>query len=292
MVKLERILSGPGISLLHGFNGSYIGALLESCPTLLKFPLLLTMTGTDLTEPALRDPLCLKALEHSQAITIFHPFFRRILNTAVPTCDQKIYCIPQGVALPPHNPRKSIIPPRTSNEIRMLLPSGLRPAKDIHLVLDAFQAIKPDNPTLSLYIAGCRIDPAYASEIENRLDTIVDANYLGELPFAQMPNFYAQGDIVINSSIQEGQPQAALEAMSLGLPALLRAVPGNLGIMQNGLEGYYFKTADDLSQFCTILIRHPDRRRAMGKAAQTLIRHDFSAPKEIAAYAELYQRWI
>lgn len=279
----------PYVKLIHGFNASYTGMFLRQIPELAALPLLLTMTGTDLDPTSLRANADSRlALQSCAAAVVFHQDFIQPLASALPIGLEKILCIPQGVALPPLSPAAAV-PDRRAGEVRLLLPSGLRAVKDIMLALDAFAQLKPRYPELSLYIAGCAIEPDYSQSVQNRVNALSDTEFLGEIPYAQMPAFYAAGDMVINCSVFEGQPQAALEAMSLGRPALLRAVPGNLNTITHGREGYYFDTVETLAARIAELTENPALRHTMGRSAKQLVAERYNVQDEIDAYDRLYK---
>jgi glycosyltransferase involved in cell wall biosynthesis len=100
------------------------------------------------------------------------------------------------------------------------------------------------------------------------------------------------GDVVMNTSNSEGQPQGALEAMSLGKPCILTAVPGNLNIINHGIEGFYVDGEADLVTAAKTLINDPARIVEMGKNAHTLVKTRFSLEREIDAYCTIYQHNI
>lgn len=76
--------------------------------------------------------------------------------------------------------------------------------------------------------------------------------YLGEIDHRAISGLYAAADLVLNTSLAEGQPQAALEGMSLGLPAIMTAVTGNLGIMTGGREGFYVRDPGNWLKLCCV----------------------------------------
>jgi len=103
-----------------------------------------------------------------------------------------------------------------------------------------------------------------------------------------MYSLLSTGDVVLNTSYAEGQPQAALEAMSLGKPCLLTAVPGNINIIENSVEGYYVHNQDDLAAAARNLMVNHELRRQMGENARRLVEQKYSLKKELDAYEQLY----
>jgi len=143
-----------------------------------------------------------------------------------------------------------------------------------------------------LVIIGAVIDHDYADYIQKRLIKLSWVRYLGEIPHDQMKNILFLGDIVLNTSNSEGQPQGALEAMSLGKPVILSAVPGNLGLIIHGVEGYYQSNEKELIKAARSLIVNADLRKGMGMAAQRMVETRFAIEKEMDAYAEVYRQLL
>ncbi|HBQ26402.1 MAG TPA: hypothetical protein DD791_08420 [Syntrophomonas sp.] len=107
-----------------------------------------------------------------------------------------------------------------------------------------------------------------------------------------MYSLLSVGDVVLNTSHAEGQPQAALEAMSLGKPCLLTAVPGNINIIENGVEGYYVHNQDDLVVAARKLMLNQKLRQQMGENARRLVEQKYSLKKELDAYEQLYHQLL
>ncbi|PKM75984.1 MAG: hypothetical protein CVU90_14870 [Firmicutes bacterium HGW-Firmicutes-15] len=148
------------------------------------------------------------------------------------------------------------------------------------------------HPRLRLLIIGAAIDGLYSRHILDRIRYLNWINYLGEIPHAQMQSLLLTGDVVLNTSTSEGQPQGALEAMSLGKPCILSAVPGNLKLIEEGIEGFYVQGEADLISAANTLINDPARRAAMGKNAQNLVKTSFSLEREIDAYSTIYNNLL
>ena len=127
--------------------------------------------------------------------------------------------------------------------------------------------MQPEFPAIRLVIIGAVIDPAYAAQIRNRIQALPWVTYLGEIPHQAMSGILALGDIVLNTSDSEGQPQGALEAMSLAKPTLMTAVPGNLNLITDGVEGFYVRDEADLIRSARILLEDPALRKNRWAAA-------------------------
>lgn len=287
---LDQLTHTTEYSLVHGYHALKCARIIHHS-LIKKIPLLLTTTGTDinfdLTGPERNQTIA--ALLSARKVVVFSEDLHKQILAVAPELQSRLVIIRQGVKL-------SSGPAVTRTELGLspanavfILPSGLRPVKNLDLAVDALKSIYPACPQLRLLILGTPIDEKYADHIKNRLQDLEWASYLGELPHQHMRGIMQIADIVLNTSLAEGQPQGALEAMSLGKPSILTAVPGNLGIIQHGCQGYYVSTAAELAEYARQLIQNPLLRQTMGVAARRLVQEKFSPEAEIAAYSRLYQ---
>jgi len=162
--------------------------------------------------------------------------------------------------------------------------------KNVDLLIDALEKIQPDYPHLKLLIIGAIINPQYSRMILERIKSLPWVSYLGEIPHECVRDLILHADVVVNTSLAEGQPQGALEAMSLGLPCILTAVPGNLHIIEDGGEGFYVNTESELTQAARTFMDNPQLTIKMGQAARELVAKKFNPGKELNAYENLYQQ--
>ena len=99
-------------------------------------------------------------------------------------------------------------------------------------------------------------------------------------------------DIGILSSFSEGQPNAILEYMYVGLSIIASDIPGNKEILQD-TESCFFKTdsAKDLVEAFRVM-RSFDRRYESGKKNASLCRQKYSPEKMFADYKALLDELI
>lgn len=287
--RLKNACKEKRYGFVHSFNAFYTVEAFKRVPGLSDLPLLLTTTGTDL-HYGLRGPKkqdLQNIIKQAEYTVVFNRDFKTLLDF-VPDFDKKVLCIPQGVWLEAAEPYfRSQIGLEQQN-IVFILPSGLRPVKNLDLTLKALARVQSQIPDIRLLIVGASLERSYADAFLSRIADLSWVKYLGEIPHSRMGSLYQLGDVVVNSSLAEGQPQAALEAMSLARPALLSAVPGNLGIIQHGLHGYYFRDSEELAAYALELAGEPEKRTIMGERALELTRRKFSLAAEIEAYQRLY----
>lgn len=288
--SIKSLIAREKYDLLHCLHGLSCGSLLEEVPELRKLPLILTTTGTDINGKwsETEKKTISFAFSHARELVVFNSEFKRFFSEHYPSLISRVRVIPQGVKLPPS---KSLIKSDLGlnpKSVVFLLPSGLRPIKNIEIAIKAFKNINVEVPRC-LLIVGAIIDKEYGEKIIDLISGEDAVKYLGELPHEEMGGIMGLSDIVLNTSYAEGQPQGVLEAMSLGKPAILSAVPGNIGVLKNGLEGYYFNNELELRNTMETLILDPLLRERLGSKAIQLVKDRFSVEQEIRSYCHLYE---
>ena len=288
--QMQLALAQSEYSLVHGFHALHFNKVLQLFPQIRSLPIILTTTGTDIHYDlwGAEKALVWDAIQSAQRIVFFNDDFRTGLLAVYPEIPDRLVTIPQGVCLEqgPIKSRQQL--GLSTEEFIFLLPSGLRPVKDIHLAVDALSILYQKNPAIRLLIIGPIIDYQYGSQVLSRISKLSWVTYLGEIPHSKMANIFAIGDVVINSSLSEGQPQAALEAMSLGKPCILTAVSGNLNLIKAGVEGFYINDRFEMFTAAERLLENKSLREEMGQNARKLIQARFTVEQEIDAYQRLY----
>jgi len=94
--------------------------------------------------------------------------------------------------------------------------------------------------------------------------------YLGELPFSEMPAFYNKADLIVLPSVTEGFPSVILEAYACGKPVIAarEAFPEELKI---------FGSVADISEFETeIRVLMNSDLEALGREARSYVKKHYS----------------
>lgn len=290
--RLEAKMETVKYAFVHGFHALHFARFLHKKRWLEEIPLILTTTGTDLHYDlnGQERSLIEGVFQTARKIVVFHQDFVPLLNTLSPGLESKVISIPQGVFLPSGPALELDQFGFQKDDFIFLLPSGIRPVKNLELAIGALEKLQPGYPQLKLLIIGAQLHPDYSQSIMERIGLLPWVKYLGEIPHEQMRSVMLQCDVVINCSHAEGQPQGALEAMSLGKPCILTAVSGNLNIIRHGKEGFYVRNETEFAQAARSYLNQPELTLIMGQAASVLVKNHFSMEKEINAYHRLYQQ--
>lgn len=288
---LQDHLANKSYAVVHAFHLSHFGRLLVKVPGLRRYPLVLTITGTDIhVDLEQQQALAFSTLQAISACVVFNPAFVPTLTSLLKDAQRpRIEVIAQGVDLPPGPPLHRSVLDLSENDVVFLMPTGMRPIKNIEMALDGLDKLVQEDNRVKLLLMGPILEPHYGAWILDRLKHLPWASYLGEIPHDHIAGVLSTGDIVLNCSQSEGQPQAALEAMSLGIPAILSLVPGNIGILEEGKQGFYASGVHDFVEKCRVLLNNPDLRRRMGLAARNLVRRSFNPEVEVKQHIQLYQ---
>ena len=97
-------------------------------------------------------------------------------------------------------------------------------------------------------------------------------------------------DLLLHPAEREGLGVAVLEAMSAARPVVAVAAGGLVDLIESGVDGVLVPTADAqaLAEAIAVLIDAPRRREALGRAARSRVRRDFSVAAMVDAYLDLY----
>ncbi len=97
-------------------------------------------------------------------------------------------------------------------------------------------------------------------------------------------------DLFVLSSLEEGMPNALIEAMGTGLPSVVTSVGGNPEVVDDGVTGYLVPAADHgaMADRMVELLTDRDLRLRMGEAARRRFEFGFTLPAMIASYEALY----
>ena len=161
------------------------------------------------------------------------------------------------------------------------------PTKGCHLVIEAFNQVRPDIPLL---VVG-NIDqvPSYAANLRqmaaNRPVIFLPLVTNKELLFG----IVKLSRLFIFPSISEGMSIMLLEAASLGVPILCSDIEENSTVLKT--TALYFKSGDscDLAARLACALEHPDQMRTLGENASVLLSQNLTWNRIVSCYDRLYE---
>lgn len=253
-----------------------------------------TLHGTDTTLLG-RDPGYGPAIQHamaqSDAVTTVSEYLRRETQRLLPV-DRPIDVI--------YNFSKPRRPTRTRDEMRQELgvggealiwhASNLRPVKRIGLLLETVARVRPAKSFKLLILAGDSF-AAFAADV-SRLG--LEGRVIVCEKVEDFENYLQAADLALFTSESESFCLSILEAMFFGIPSVTTAVGGIPEVIEDNVSGGLVPgtDADTLAAAVQGLIEQPNRRAALGLAAQNRAQERFSAEVIVPQYEALYRRLL
>ena len=194
-------------------------------------PLVITGRGEDVLtsskDPALRDEICEALRSANQLIAVSDEIAEAMARLGAD--EKKIAVVPNGVdterfgGLDRNASRRALNLPQ---DRRIIISVGyLLERKGYHLLVDALAELRKQNPDLLLLIVGgvARWGQDYTAQIRARIAAHGLEDHVrmtGALPPEELPQWYAAADLFALLTSREGCPNALLEALASGLPAV------------------------------------------------------------------------
>lgn len=243
-----------------------------------------------LTEvPLVRQAACLQALTRKEA--------RQFLEYGLPV-DYEI--IPNGVKEElmdrnrAPNPGYFGMPPECRT---LLFLSRIHPKKGLDLLVQAAQSVRHSHPTLRFVVAGGDGGSGYLSALKSKCLSLGVSDmfiFLGEVEGDQKLEVLTAADAFVLPSYSEGLPVAVLEALAVGLPAVITD-ECNLPEVA-GLGAGYVVTPESVciaSAIQQLFSLSDDQRRHMGKSGRELIAERYTwsriSRQTLACYQHLLE---
>ncbi|MDX1700636.1 MAG: GT4 family glycosyltransferase PelF [Melioribacteraceae bacterium] len=226
-----------------------------------------------------------------QVITLFNR--NKEIEIEIGCDESKINLIPNGVDITKFMDLKN---PINDGKIRIGAIVRVVPIKDIKTMLQSFSLIKNDVLNAELYIMGpIEEDPPYYLECLQMVETmgLKDVIFTGEV---QIKEYLHIMDIMMLTSISEGQPLAILEGLACSKPF----VTTNVGSCKELIYGNSdnFGTAgvivpvmhyEQLAKGVIKLCEDEPLRIEMGKNGYERVKNAYTHKEFISSYRNLYQ---
>lgn len=178
--------------------------------------------------------------------------------------------IPNGVDLDRFVPE-----PAAVQDIDVLFCGRIERRKGSRPMVELCQRLVREQPGIRICIVGYGDDDAYVNAELGKLPNIT---LTGKVPFAEMAGYYRRSKLYVSTSYYEGLPGTCLEAMAMGLPAVVFDFLFYRELVLQGETGWLVAPNDLAAMAAQIraALADPARARAMGQAARARLATDFS----------------
>ncbi len=277
----------PHADVIHILHATRFAAWAKENDFLASKPYIVTMGGTDINhdlQESMSDDV-FHLLDRAQFITVFTQDALSKVEQLYPHWMPKTSIIPQAAWI-----SWQVNPSVDYDFPRILLPAGLRPVKDVLHVLPAMDILVKQFPLLTYTILGANLDEQVHQQVLAESQAHPWMRYAGVVPFEVMTGWYNQANIVINTSISEGQSLAIMEAMAMGRPVIARKNPANESLIEHGVTGWLYESSEDFIEWVTFIMEKPTERARVVQQAQQRTMERFSPLKEAQSYIHLYEK--
>ena len=167
--------------------------------------------------------------------------------------------------------------------------------KNHAMLLDAFARFRaglPAGAATRLLLAGSGPLRARCEARAAELGIAADVIFLGEVPFADLPDVYAAADIKVITSDYESFCFAAIEAMATGLPVVTTDCGWVPNLVRKG-EGGWIAPVGDADAFAAALREawaKPEERRARGLSNRRTAEERHTWNRSAQLLLDLYRR--
>jgi glycosyltransferase involved in cell wall biosynthesis len=172
----------------------------------------------------------------------------------------------------------------------LLFVGRLAPIKNLSTLIQATAHALPRVPDLHLWIVGHGSERPALEALVQQLGIDGHVTFWGER--IDVAGFFSAADLFCMSSTSEGLPMSLLQAMSVGLPAVVTNVGGMAEVVRNAHAGLTapVKDAAQMADAIVQLALNPSQRAILSENARTAYREHFTLERMNASYMDLYQR--
>lgn len=197
-----------------------------------------------------------------------------------------ISIVPNGVDCEAFRPA---VNPRSSASVRLLLVGRLVKQKGVDILLKALSQLKDLPVSVTLDLVGDGSDRSQFATQAQDLGLSEIVKFSGWASRPELVQHYQQADIFVFPSRDEGMPNALLEAMACGLPAIATRIAGSEELVQEGVTGLLVDSEDaiGLANALKTLILDPVQREQMGSASRCFVEENYTWRTVAAQYLDL-----
>jgi glycosyltransferase involved in cell wall biosynthesis len=182
--------------------------------------------------------------------------------------------------------------PRPKNGFTLLYVGRLAPLKDHATLLRAVAITRTHHPDVQLWIVGDGPQEFSLRKLTDELGLNECVTFFGEQP--DVSPFMLAADLFVSSSVTEGLPVSLLEAMSVGLPAVVTDVGGMGEIARLSGAVTLVPSSDPEGMaraLCEAVVRRQELPK-MGQLASHCYEKYFRPERMLDDYMGLYSRGI
>ena len=159
--------------------------------------------------------------------------------------------------------------PRDPLQPRLLSTRNFEAVYNVDCTLRAFARVQARVPSATLTLVGAGPDDDRLRALARELG-LKQVTFAGRVAPSEMPRYYADADIYVQTPVADNMPVSVLEAFASGLPVVSTNVGGVPTILTDGTHGRLARAGNDadVAQQVLTLLEDPDTARALAAAAR------------------------
>ena len=160
---------------------------------------------------------------------------------------------------------------------KILFVGRLLHGKGLPLLFDAIAELRRRDLDVQATVVGDGPARADLEGAARRLGLAKQIRFVGAVGQDDIRELYAGADVFCLPSFAEGIPVVAIEAMALELPVVTTRIMGIPELVEDGAQGLLVSPgrADQLVDALERLVRSPEERRRLGRAARAKVEHAY-----------------
>ena len=218
--------------------------------------LAVVLTGTDLYQDIGVDPQAQRSLELAQRLVVLQELGADALPQALRGKTRVIY-----QSTPAQAP---VAKPDTV--LQALMVGHLRDVKSPQTLFQAARLLAGRDDVRIDHI-GDALDPALGELALATQRDCPNYRWLGALPHDETRERIRRAHLLVHASAMEGGAHVIMEAVCSGTPVLASRIPGNVGMLGAGYDGYF--PHGDAKELAALLIRCRQSQQARGDSPST-----------------------
>jgi L-malate glycosyltransferase len=296
-IWLRRFIRTQQVDIVHTFfeTSDLFGGLIAK------------LSGAPVLISSRRDLGILRTWKHQLAYRVLSPLFDRVLAVSDGVREfcirqdhldpERVLTLYNGIEIGKASPNAASSCLRVSlglGEASHLISTvaHIRRVKGLDIFIRAAAKVCQEFPRALFLVIGDVHEPRHYQELlelTDSLDLKQNVRFLG--PSEDVFSLLRMSDIFCLPSRSEGFSNALVEAMACSLPCVATRVGGNLEALEDGRSGFLVESEDSdaMANHILILLRQPERARAMGREGRRQMEAKFTSQAMMSRLIKIYE---
>lgn len=237
----------------------------------------------DMNESPLKRRMTRYAIEKADVVHVETGMSGKIIEGVVKEKD--VLMVPFGVDSHLFSPGKTEGKVRErygiNDEPVVISTRNLWPIYDVETMIRAVPLIIRENPDVKFMVVGSGELERDLRGLSTKLEVDGSVHFVGRVDHDLLPQYLAESDVYVSTSLSDTISVSLLEAMSCGAVPVVTDIEGNREIIDHGVNGLLFerKNARALSEDILKYLDEPESRRKAAELNRRTIEEKFEWEK-------------